>query len=187
MPAALGKLGDQVCELPKLGRLFRWGLEKLEGAITALGQFLGTEALNRIKTKLVHVWQDVQEGKQINRVLSWLFDVDATRNLVTEIVSFEGLKINALDQSSNDFVRLAVKFEENTRLAQFLVSGINLAGILTLPLVNPQVTFFMASAHGLILASVLLIGMDYAGSGHILKHVNGVQEILQDFTGGRNG
>jgi len=177
--AALSNLGLQIQALPKVGRLFRQGVEKLEGAIDALIRLLGSEALAQIKAKVEEVWRKVQEGEYVAQALEWAFGVEATRTHIAEILHSEGLKPEALDEASNALDRLAIKFEENMAMVQGLMSAVTLAGtVLALtPLAGPELALLTASAYVLILAAVILIGMDYADSGRILQRVPGVGEI----------
>jgi hypothetical protein len=64
-------------------------------------------------------------------------------------------------------------------LARGLVAAVTLAGtILALtPLVGLGLALAVASTYLVILASVILLGMDYADSGLVLRRVRGVGEI----------
>jgi len=177
--AALSNLGFQVQALPRVGRLFRQGVEKLEGAIDALIRLLGSEALAQIKAKVEEIWQKVKEGEYVAQTLKWAFGVEATRTHIAEILGSEGLERAALDEASNALSQLVIKFKENMAMAQGLTSAVTLAGTLLVltPLAGPELALVTASAYVLILAAVVLIGMDYADSGRILQRVRGVGEI----------
>lgn len=175
--AGLSKLGVQVQELPRIGRLFRWGVEKLEGAIDALIGLLGSEALARIKAQVEKVWQDVKEGKYVAQALEWAFGVEATRTDIEEILRSEGLRQEALDKAGNALDQLASAFKENMSITRGLTSAVTFGCTLLTPLASPQLALVAASAYAVILAAVVLIGMDYADSGRILQRVRGVREI----------
>jgi hypothetical protein len=177
--AALSNLGFQVQALPRVGRLFRQGVEKLEGAIDALIRLLGSEVLAQIKAKVEEIWQKVKKGEYIAQTLKWAFGVEATRTHIAEILGSEGLERAALDEASNALSQLVIKFKENMAMAQGLTSAVTLAGTLLAltPLAGPELALVTASAYVLILAAVVLIGMDYADSGRILQRVRGVGEI----------
>jgi hypothetical protein len=111
--------------------------------------------------------------------LKWAFGVEATRTHIAEILGSEGLERAALDEASNALSQLVIKFKENMAMAQGLTSAVTLAGTLLAltPLAGPELALVTASAYVLILAAVVLIGMDYADSGRILQRVRGVGEI----------
>jgi hypothetical protein len=176
---ALSKLGGQMQELPKAGRLFRQGVEQLERAIDALIHLLGGEALARIKDQVAKIWQDVKEGKYMDQAVEWAFDVKGTRTYVAEVLGSAGIELKRLDDASHDLARLAITFEEKAKMAQGLVAAVAVAGALLAltPLAGPELALFTASAYVVILAAVVLIGMDHADSGRILQRVRGVREI----------
>lgn len=177
---ALSKLGVEVKELPKVGRLFRQGIEKLKGAIDTLTRLLGSEALVRIKAQVEQIWQEVREGKHVAQALKWAFGVEATQALIAKILSSEGLQQEALDQASNALAPLATTFKEKMAMAKGMASAVTLGGTLLAltPLAGPGLMLFTASFYMGILAAVVLIGMDYADGGRILLRVRGVGEII---------
>ncbi len=66
-------------------------------------------------------------------------------------------------------------------MAERMAAAVTFGGFaLTLtPLAGPSPALLTAFAYLLILAAVLLIGMDYADSGRILQRVRGVREIAE--------
>jgi len=180
--AALSKLGEQVQELPMIGRLFRQGVTKLLRAIDSLIRFLGKGALNLIKVKIEQIWQKIKDGQYLADVLNWAFEVEPTRSKIDEILNSKGLDPAVLDEASNALGRLSITFEEKMKMAEGLAKALTLAGTLLAltPLSGAALTILVASTYGLILAAVVLIGMDYADSGRILQRVRGVREIADD-------
>jgi hypothetical protein len=179
--AALSKLGGQMQQLPKAGRLFRQGLEQMERAIDALIGMLGSQALVSVKDRVTKIWQDIKEGKYIVQVLEWAFDVQETRTYVAGVLYLPDMELERLDEASNELARLAIAFEEKAKMAQGVAAAVTLAGTLLAltPLAGPELALFAASAYVAILAAVVLIGMDHADSGRILHRVRGVREIAE--------
>jgi hypothetical protein len=56
--AVLGTLGQKLQELPKVGYLWRLGVEKLQWVLTALARLLGTDALTKVREKVEKIWKD---------------------------------------------------------------------------------------------------------------------------------
>lgn len=179
--AALSNIGHNVPALPRVGRLFRQGVEKLERGIDALINLLGSEMLAQIKDKVEQVWQRVKEGEHVTQVMGWAFRVEDTRAHISEILRSEGLKREQLDDASNALMPLAITFKENMAMAERMAAAVTVGGaVLTLiPLAGPSPALMTAFAYLLILSAVLLIGMDYADSGLPLQRVRGVKEIAQ--------
>jgi len=178
--AALAKLGGQIEGLSGIGRLVAQGLRKLQGAIKALTDLLGSDALGRIKDRVEQVWKDVTGGKYLPEVLEWAFQVDKTRTVIETRLSQPQLQLEALDRGSEVLGLLVTRFDEDMALAKTLIGGVTFAAALLAltPLAGPGLALFAASAYVLILAAVLLIGMDYADSGVVLQRVRGVGEIV---------
>lgn len=176
----LSMLGGVVQELPKIGRLFRQGVEKLIGAIRALIHLLGSDALARIRVQVEKIWQDVNDGKRVAQALEWAFRVEATRTRIAEILQSQDLKREALDKSSNDLAQLAITFKEDMAMVLGITSTVTLAGrLLTLtPIAGPELALMAASAYGVIMGAIVLIGMGYTDSGLIFRRVRGVGEIV---------
>jgi len=176
---ALSRLGDQVQELPRVGRLFRRGVETLSGAIHALGRLLGGEIIARIKDRVEKLWQDAKAGKLVAQGLEYVFGVEATKKQVEDIMRLDGLDRGALDQASTSLQALSARFKENMAMAKNLTSAVTLAGTLLglASLAAPSFVLLTAVAYLVIVAAVVLIGADYADSGSLLQRVRGVGQI----------
>jgi len=105
----LSKLGEQAEELPKIGRLFNLGLEKLTRIRANLIRFFSSEKLAQLSPQLEEFWQSVTGGKYIDQALAWSFGVEAVRTDIVKILSLEGLKRETLDEASNDLIRLQLR------------------------------------------------------------------------------
>lgn len=178
--AALSKLGKGVESLPKMGRLFRWGVRKLERAISVVIRLLGNDALGRVTSQVKEILEKVKDGKLVAKTFEWAFGIDETRDQIAEVLSSEGLQQGALDEASNALGRLAVAYKDNMAIMGSLSVAVALAGTLLAftPLAGPAVALAVIPANLLILAAVILIGIDYADSGGILRRVAGVGEIV---------
>jgi hypothetical protein len=179
---ALGELGKPIEGLQGIGRLVSQGIEKLKKAMDALTTLLDSKALAAIRERAGQVWKDLREGKLLGQVLGWAFDVDLTRKHIQEIMRVEGLRIDALNKACDDVAQLKIKFQENITIARRIAGGVTLAGtvLAMTTIAAPTAALATASAYVLILAGVVLIGMDYADSGRILDRVRGVDEIASD-------
>lgn len=179
--AAFSNLGRFTQELPKIGRLFRLGIEKLKKVIDALVQLLGTGALSEIKDKIEHIWEKVKEGEYIAHVLEWAFGVENTRVQISEIMNSAKLDQKRLKDANDSLESLTITFRENMAMAKDLVKTISFAGVIfaLIPSAGPNLMLLGAFIYLVILAAVVLIGMDYADSGLLFKRVRGVREIAQ--------
>jgi hypothetical protein len=181
---ALGKIGGGISGLPRVGLLFRQGVELLSSALDSLSRFVGKDLIAKVKEQVAKIWEDLKEGKYVSQTVAWAFGVDAAREDIVQILKSEGLKESSLDEASNAFTQLGVAFKENMGLLQGIAGAVAIAGTLLLwvPGVGPQLTLVAASIYLLILGAVVLIGRDYTDSGP-LQRVRGIREIAQ---GGRS-
>jgi hypothetical protein len=182
---AMSKLGEQMQELTKVGRLTRRGIEKLERAIDALFKLLGNDALAKIKEKVEKIWQDVKKGKYVAECIQWTFGIEATRTYIEDILRSEGLSLKVTDGASKELTQLIIKFKETMAMARGIVAAVTLAGavLIAIPMLGTNLVLLMAFAYLMIFATVILIGMDYADSGTVLRRVRGVREIAKSIAG----
>lgn len=182
---ALSQLGTRFQALSGVARLIRWGLEKLKQALNALLDLLGTDALGRVKDKINEFFKKMNVGEYIAEVLEWAFGFEDTRKQILVLTQVPppqtDLKKEQVDDATDELVTLDITYKDNMAMAKSLVSGVKWCGaVLALtPLAGPNLALLTASAYVLILAGVILIGMDYADSGVELRRVRGVKEIIQ--------
>jgi hypothetical protein len=179
----LDDLGSQMRSLPKVGRLYSIGISKLEGAINALIRMLGSEALAKTKDKVAEILNAAREGNLVDRLLEMAFGIQTTKALIDEKMRSRNLNKDELDKASEELAQLKVKFKEKMEMMKRITSAVVLGGILLTPFVGPNAVLAAASAHVIILAGVVLIGMDYTDSGCILNQVRGVGEIAKGLGG----
>lgn len=177
---ALAQIGSGIADLPKIGRLFRQGVELLSGAIDSLTRLLGKDLINKVKEQVAKVWENLKDGKYVAAPIAWAFGVDAAREDIARILKSDGLKQTALDEASNALTQLGLGFRENMGLLQSIAGAVAVAGTLLflIPGLGPNLTLVAASIYGVILGAVVLIGRDYTDSGP-LQRVRGVREIAQ--------
>jgi hypothetical protein len=179
---ALSSIGVQVETMPKVGRLIRMGMEKLERAIDSLFQLLGSDAINEIKEKVQEVWTKAQTGEYTDQTLKWMFGVPKTQALAAQVPSSHALKQESLDVASNTLAELGVGFKEKMAWARGLATaaGFGSTVLTALTVVSaPSAALFTASVYLLIIAAILLIARNYAGESSLLNLVDGVKAIVQ--------
>ena len=175
-------LGEAGAQLPKIGRLIRQGLRKLQGAINALVQLLGNDALTKIKEKLQEVWTDLQAGKQASGVLDGRTPSRRLERGLTETLGAEDLDLVALDAGSEELAAFAGEVQGAcSGPLRGALAAVTLLGTIVVWggwVAGRPLALATAFALVLIVAAVVLIGMDYADSGSVLRRVRGVGEII---------
>ncbi len=176
---ALSKLGAQVSDLPKIGRLFAQGVQKLEDAIDALIRLLGNKALEKIKAQVKAIWKDVTEGKYTTLALEHVFDTQGAREYLKPILEKPNLEMSRLDNASTQLLVLQGQFKDTMQTLGAITSALTLGGsfLALTTLATPELALGMALAYLVVMGAVLLSGMDYADAGKIIKRVAGVRVI----------
>jgi len=176
---ALEGLGAPV-EFPKLiGKFIQQGIEKIASAINALVEFLGSDAVTKIKGEVVKLWNDVTGGGLVVSLLNSILGIQKTKDNITEVLKLEGLDNDKVNGATDDLSKLALPYANDMAMAKRAVKAISLAAtiLLVIPITGPKVALFAATSYGLVLSLVVLVGTDYADSGRILERVRGVGEI----------
>ena len=172
--AALGSTGDA---LPRIGRLLRQGIEKLESALNALMKLLGSDALKAVRERVEKLWLKMKEGEALSQLLRGALHIDDTQAFVNRILASGTIARASLNTGSTALVQLSKDFEAKMSSARTLSSGAAFAtGVLLLTPMAPQAALFAAGMHAVILAGVLLIALDYTDSG-TLTWVRGVRDV----------
>jgi hypothetical protein len=181
---ALNQLGGPVKTITGMAqRLIKQGLQKMKQALDDLTRLIGIDAINKVRDKVEEIWKNREKGI-VNQLLSKLIGVESTRAVITTILNGKGLDKTILDQRSNEVADLLIPYNEKTQIAKKIVSAISFgASLLVLtPIAGQKIALFAASSYFIVLASVMLIAMDYADSGTILRWVRGVGEIANSLS-----
>jgi hypothetical protein len=175
-------LGQQIPVLNRVGRLFRKGIEKLESALAALLGFLGPQALAGIKAKIQELWEKVTKKTALEMALDWTLGVKDVQEDIKAKLLQSGLQPDPLDTATNALAPLTQAFQDNMGFARTCVAGVTLTGAVLafVPVVGGYAGTAAAVAYALILAAVVLIGLDYTGAHHLLNRVRGVRDIADD-------
>jgi hypothetical protein len=175
--AALGGLGTAGDALPRIGRLLRQGIDKLEGALNALLRLFGSDAMSAVRERVNAIWKKFRDGELIPGLLRSALHVDDTMVFVENILHSGKVTQVALDAGSTALTRLTKDFSAKMASARTLSAGAaGATSILLLTPFAPQAALFAASLHAVIIAAVLLMALDYTDSG-TLRWVRGVREV----------
>jgi hypothetical protein len=181
----LKDVGKQLSELPRLGRLIRKGLEKLERAIAALLRFVGSDVLDRARERAQQVWNDIKEGKHVDRALAWAFGTEETARHVEQVLAGGTPASTALERAGHELEELDRRFGEVMGVARLLAGAIGIgAGIALLTPLGPQGALAVGSLNLLLLGVVIVIGTDYTDESRVFRSVRGVRQIASSLATG---
>jgi hypothetical protein len=179
---ALGQLGGPLAELPKLGVLFRKGVEKLENALDFLKNMLDSAGLGEIKKKLTEFWDKIMDGTWADGLLDWIFSLGAVKALLPSTAASDRFTVDEVDRATGNLAPVVEKFTGEMKWAKALAAAIGFAGPLLLAATHVTAgmsAVFLGGAYILILAAIIAMGRDSAGSGAWFHSNRGVRAIVE--------
>lgn len=160
-------------------RLITKGVEKIKSAVEALVNFIGNDALTKIKDKLLELWREVSEGDFAQSLLAHLLGIHATHEKVAQRLDAGNIDRDSLAEGSDALARLVADYRKHMGVAKKSVAAITFASaVIGWTSLGPQNAALIAGVgYSTVLAAVMLVGMDYADSGRVLRIVRGVGEV----------
>lgn len=177
---ALSTLGSKLSLETRGRRLVQLAVRAVDRALAALARLIPAEALERAQQRMHDLWEDLQHEKPMTAVMATLFDTRGARARADEVLGAGGLQPGRVQTATAELARLAARYGEHAALASAVVTGIGAVsvGLGFLHLVIPHLAAVTASAVLLVIATVVLLGMDYADAGGGLDRVKGVRVVL---------
>jgi hypothetical protein len=175
----LDNIGSSVQPVAAAGRLIRRGLEKLKNVLEAITNLFGKEAVDKVKDKVKAIWEKFVAGDYTRDAVSWLLNIDAARKAIASCIARQNLTLAALDAASNELPALSESFKKSVKICRALIGGLVLAGSIIgfLHFAAPWIPAAFAAGYGAIIASTIIIGSNYAGSGRLAHWMRGVATI----------
>ena len=124
----------------------------------------------------------LNEGDWVEEVLDWSFGCESVREQLDQILSSECLDLTKIDAASSELTALTQTYKKKMKKIQGIVVAIPIASSLLslVPTLQLQeLPLFIASTYLLLLALVILIGMDYTDSEQAIGLVRGVGEVIR--------
>lgn len=177
---ALARFGSPLADLPKIGSLFRKGIEKMQSALDFLTRMLNSDFVTALREKLHAVWLTIQDGSWEDALLGWAFRVKEVQLSLARAATSSLTNLMEVDRASNEMPSLSEGFGTRMKWAKGITSAVTFGGGLLLfaGVTAGASTLFVTGAYLSILAAILLIGRDCAGSGAIFHQQRGIQSIV---------
>jgi hypothetical protein len=183
---ALGKVGEQVQQLPKVGRLVRLGLRKLEQAVQALQRLFGARALAGVREAAIRLWQQVVGAAAMDDLLEATIGVGDARAAVDAAFAARTPSSDALERATSALTeldpRIRATMDRVRRLVRALAAAVAAALLVGVVLVNlaAAVPVIAAVGYALAVAATVVLARDFADSGNGLGRVRGVRSIVTE-------
>ncbi len=179
---ALATVGSQLAVADRVQGLARLGARATQQALDALLRLVPSSALESVRARLTAMWDRIERGGVGRAALGWLFDVPGAQAFVDEQLAAPGREATAMSSAADELLALQDRIARTMQTAGHAVGVIAaLAGLASLPIVAaaaPGATPLLAGAVALVLAVVVVLGMDYADTGR-LRRRDGVRVIVE--------
>jgi hypothetical protein len=180
---AMGKLGKEVETLPKVGKVLRLGLSKLEKVLNLLSRLFEKDFTASLKSWLQELWTKVSSGQLVPAVLEQAFDVTGARACVEDALKSASLERTRTDRAAQEMTLLQARFQEAITTIQALAKAASLAltvaGVVAVfvPHLGAAMGGITALVYLLIIGVMVLLGMDYTDARLDLRRIDGVRTI----------
>lgn len=163
------------------GRLIRAGLKAIDKALATLKRIIPEHLYAAVRERLQDLWQRVERQEPGPAVVGWLIGVESVRRQVDEALGAQSLDLSRLDEASDALEALSGRFARNLQLVRRVVRAVAATGTLLglAGMAIPHLALVIAGAALLAAAAVVLLAMDYADTGDLLRFVPGVRRIIQ--------
>jgi hypothetical protein len=181
---ALGKVGDQIEQLPKVGRLVRLGLRKLEQAVQALQRLFGAQVLAGVREAAIRLWKRVVGAGAVDDLLEATIGVGDARAAVDAALAARTPSSAVLNQATSALADLEpgirVTMGRLRRLVGALAAAVAVALVVGVVLAQlaAVVPAIAAIGYALAIAAMVVLARDFADSGRGLGRVRGVRSII---------
>jgi hypothetical protein len=185
-PAQLHEIVDQLGEKlqlgGRLGRLVGLGVAALERGLDALSRLFSLDMLRAARDDVRTLVQRLQTGDLGPAVLGWVIGVYAVRADAQQWSAGGAGRVDALDAAVAALRGLAERFAALVTFATGIVGAIAGAAALVsvLGIAVPNLALATGGAFLLVVAAVVLLGLDYTDARGLMGFVVGARTIVRD-------
>ena len=183
-PAAVKQTIETLGERIKLGkianRLFRAALWALDQGLAALGRLIPIPLLQNARSGVEHLQKLLRQEQPLDVVLAAMLGLPDVREYTSQALSRPGLVASRLAACATELVALTARYKGVLRILQGIAVAISLIAT-TLAIVNvvvPQLALIVAGAQALVVAAVVVVGIDYIDVQPGPDLVRGVRTVL---------
>lgn len=181
---AMSRLGEHMESLPKVGRVLRIGLRKLEKVLNLLSRLVGKDNGDRVREKVQGLWERIRSGEMVGSILDDILDLEGTRTHVAATLPATGVARAKVDLAAQELADLRSRFDGALKTVKAVAEAAGLAlvvaGVVALVVVELGALLGAITAliYLAIIGAVILLGMDYLDSRLDLRRVEGVRSIV---------
>jgi hypothetical protein len=176
---ALDKLGSAMPSLESARTLIKQGVEKLRAAYQAIVDLLPKEAIDAVRKKVKSLWDGVTSGKYSKTFLALVYDQDAIAAKADAISGLPQIDQTRLGQRDTQIASIAADFHGEAKMLTAIIDVIAFTMVIvTLTPLKVQGTLFACATYVGVLAALLALGSNSAGSRPVWHWGNGIGDIV---------
>jgi hypothetical protein len=166
-PATVKQTIETLGERVKLGkivnRLFRAALWALDQGLAALARLIPIRLLQNARSGVTNLYERLREEQALDVILAAILGVPDVREYTSQALSRPGLAPSRLEACATELVALTTRYKGVLRILQGIAVAVSLiAGTLAIVhIVVPQLALIVAGAQALVVAAVVVVGIDY--------------------------
>ncbi len=183
-PAVVKQTIETLGERVKLGkianRLFRAALWALDQGLAALGRLIPVRLLQNARSGVKNLYERLREEQALDVILAAMLGVPDVREYTSQALSRPGLAASRLAACATELVALTTRYKGTLRILQGIAVAISLIGgtLAIVHIVVPQLALIVAGAQALVVAAVVVVGIDYIDVQPGPDLVRGVRTVL---------
>jgi len=181
----ISTLGEHL-KLGKIAnRLFKTALWALDQGLAALGRLIPVHLLQDARTEIQHLYERLGEEAALDIAIGAALGVPALREYASEAFERPGLVADRLAACTSELIALTARYKHVLGVLEGIATAISLvaATLVIVKFVLPHLVLIIAGAHLLVVAAVLMVGIDYIDARHGPDLVRGVQTVLSAAVG----
>jgi hypothetical protein len=176
----IGALGERL-KLGKIAdRLFSTALWALDQGLAALGRLIPSRLLQSTRAEIERVYQRLREGRALDTFVAATLGVPDLREYANQAFGRPGLAADRLTGCKSELIALTARYKRVMGVIEGIATAISLvsAALVIVKFVLPHLALIVAGAQLLVVAAVLMVGIDYVDVRPGPDLVRGVQSAL---------
>ena len=176
----IGALGERL-KLGKIAdRLFSTALWALDQGLAALGRLIPSRLLQSTRAEIERVYQRLREGRALDTFVAAMLGVPDLREYANHAFGRPGLAADRLAGCKSELIALTARYKRVMGVIEGIATAISLvsAALVIVKFVLPHLALIVAGAQLLVVAAVLMVGIDYVDVRPGPDLVRGVQSAL---------
>jgi hypothetical protein len=176
----IGALGERL-KLGKIAdRLFSTALWALDQGLAALGRLIPSRLLQSTRAEIERGYQRLREGRALDTFVAATLGVPDLREYANHAFGRPGLAADRLTGCKAELIALTARYKRVMGVIEGIATAISLvsAALVIVKFVLPHLALIVAGAQLLVVAAVLMVGIDYVDVRPGPDLVRGVQSAL---------